>query len=163
MGNFFPFFIKLNDEKLFEEWILFDWSEQAKIQEYKKELSTTDKKRKIIMITFGMLTLRISEKKILQKNWGTLWTEITRSPVFSHRKQVNIQSAIYTCTYTYNYDKVRASYIYARKKNLLGCPMVNYFAVENTSVTLAGFLSSACKLEFFGFLWWIEKRSFFLV
>lgn len=31
-------------KKLFEEWILFDWSEQAKIQEYKKELSTTDKK-----------------------------------------------------------------------------------------------------------------------
>ena len=27
------------------------------------------------------------------------------------------KSAIYTCTYTYNYDKVRASYIYARKKN----------------------------------------------
>lgn len=32
-------------KKLFEEeWILYDWSEQAKIQEYKKELSTTDKK-----------------------------------------------------------------------------------------------------------------------
>ena len=44
-GFFSPFFIELNDEKLFEEeWILYDWSEQAKIQEYKKELSTTDKK-----------------------------------------------------------------------------------------------------------------------
>jgi len=48
IGDFFsPFFIELNDEKLFEEeWILYDWSEQAKIQEYKKELSTTDKKTK---------------------------------------------------------------------------------------------------------------------
>ena len=44
------------------------------------------------------------------------------------------KSAIYTCTYTYNYDKVRASYIYARKETSRG-PMVNYFAVENTTVT----------------------------
>lgn len=45
-GIFPPLFIELNDEKWFEEWILYDWSEQAKIQEYKKELSTTDKKTK---------------------------------------------------------------------------------------------------------------------
>ena len=82
-------------------------------------------------------------KKNSTKNWGTLWTEITRSPVFSHRKQVNIQSAIYTCTYTYNYDKVRASYIYARKKPFYGKLFLPLW--------LAGFLSSACKLEFLVF------------
>ena len=93
---------------------------KPKSKSTKKSYLLLIKKRKIIMITFGMLTLRISEENST-KNWGTLWTEITRSPVFSHRKQVNIQSAIYTCTYTYNYDKVRASYIYARKKTLLKC------------------------------------------
>ena len=79
------------------------------------------------MITFGMLTLRISEKKFYKKIEEPCEQKLQGSPVFSHRKQVNIQSAIYTCTYTYNYDKVRASYIYARKKTLLGSPMVNYF------------------------------------
>ena len=99
IGDFLPlFFIKLNDkEKLFEEWTLYDWSEQAKIQEYKKELSTTDKKtRKIIMITFGMLTLRISEEKKFYKQ--KLRNPVNRNykePCFlAIEKQVNIQSAI---------------------------------------------------------------------
>ena len=122
-------------KKIFEEeWILYDWSEQAKIQEYKKELSTTDKKTKNNNDNVWDVDITNLRKKFYKKIEEPCEQKLQGSPVFSHRKQVNIQSAIYTCTYTYNYDKVRASYIYARKKNLLGCPMVNYFAVENTAV-----------------------------
>ena len=65
-----------------------------------------------------MLTLRISDEKNSTKK--------LRNPVNRNYKEAlflaienksTFKSAIYTCTYTYNYDKVRASYIYARKKN----------------------------------------------
>ena len=71
------------------------------------------------MITFGMFDITNLRKKFYKKIEEPCEQKLQGALFFSHRKQVNIQSAIYTCTYTYNYDKVRASYIYARKKPLL--------------------------------------------
>ena len=65
-----------------------------------------------------MLTLRISEKKFYKKIEEPCEYRNYKEALFlAIENKSTFKSAIYTCTYTYNYDKVRASYIYARKKN----------------------------------------------
>ena len=59
---------------------------KPKSKSTKKSYLLLIKKRKIIMITFGMLTLRISEKKFYKKIEEPFEQKFTRSPVFSHRK-----------------------------------------------------------------------------
>ena len=70
------------------------------------------------MIKFGNVDItNLRRKKFYKKIKEPCDTEITRKPCFlAIEDKSTFKSAIYTCTYTYNYDKVRASYIYDRKK-----------------------------------------------